>query len=97
MSKIDVVAHIHAKPGQEAALRAILEGFVAPTRKEDGCLRYDLFVDLSDVGKFTFIEEWTSTEALEAHGRSEHIQSGRARMADLLRESGWVQVLTRVA
>lgn len=97
MSKIDVVAHIHAKPGQEAALRAILEGFVAPTRKEDGCLRYDLFVDLSDGGKFTFIEEWTSTEALEAHGRSEHIQSGRARMADLLREPGWVQVLTRIA
>ena len=97
MSKIDVVAHIHAKPGQETALRGILEGFVAPTRKEDGCLRYDLFVDLSDGGKFTFIEEWTSTEALEAHGRSEHIQSGRARMADLLREPGWVQVLTRIA
>jgi len=97
MSKIDVVAHIHAKPGQEAALRAILEGFVAPTRKENGCLRYDLFVDLSDGGKFTFIEEWTSTEALDAHGRSEHIQSGRARMAELLREPGWVQVLTGVA
>ncbi|MEP7364559.1 MAG: putative quinol monooxygenase [Acidobacteriota bacterium] len=97
MSKIDVVAHIHAKPGHEAGLRAILEGFIAPTRKEDGCLRYDLFVDLSDAGKFTFIEEWTSEEALAAHGRSEHIQSGRARMPDFLREPGWVQVLTAIA
>ena len=96
MSKIDVVAHIHAKPGSEAALREILEGFVAPTRKEDGCLRYDLFVDLSDSGKFTFIEEWTSEAALEAHGKSAHITSGRARMGDLLREPGWVQVLTRI-
>ena len=97
MSKIDVVAHIHAKPGQEAALRSILEGFIAPTLKENGCLRYDLFVDLADAGKFTFIEEWTSTDALEAHGRSEHIQSGCARMPELLREPAWVQVLTGIA
>ena len=97
MSKIDVVAHIHAKPGQEAALRSILEGFIAPTLKENGCLRYDLFVDLADAGKFTFIEEWTSTDALEAHGQSEHIQSGRARMPELLREPAWVQVLTGIA
>ncbi len=96
MSKIDVVAHIHAKPGQEAAVREILEGFVAPTRKEEGCLRYDLFVDLSDAGKFTFIEEWTSTAALETHSQSAHITAGRAKMPDLLREPGWVQVLTRI-
>ena len=96
MSKIDVVAHIHAKTGSESVLREILEGFVAPTRKENGCLRYDLFVDLSDAGKFTFIEEWESEAALEAHSRSAHITSGRARMADILREPGWVQVLTRL-
>ncbi|MBI4906890.1 MAG: antibiotic biosynthesis monooxygenase [Acidobacteria bacterium] len=96
MSKIDVVAHIHAKPGHEAALREILEGFVAPTRQEEGCLRYDLFVDLSDAGKFTFIEEWTSAEALDKHSRSAHITAGRAKMPEFLREPGWVQVLTKL-
>lgn len=93
MPKIDVVAHIHAKPGQEAALKEILDSFVAPTRKEEGCLRYDLFVDISDPGKFTFIEEWTSEEALEKHSKSAHITAGRAKMPDVLREPGWVQVL----
>lgn len=96
MSKIDVVAHIHAKAGQEAALREVLEAFIAPTRVEEGCLRYDLFVDLSDAGKFTFIEEWTSVAALEKHGQSAHIQAGRAKMPELLREPAWVQVLTRI-
>jgi len=96
MSKIDVVAHIHAKPGSEAELRGILQGFIAPTLKEDGCLRYDLFLDLSDAGKFTFIEEWTSTDALERHGKSAHITAGRAAMGPLLREPGWVQVLRAV-
>ena len=95
--KVDVVAHIHAKPGREAELRAVLEGFVAPTRQEDGCLRYDLFVDLDDPTKFTFIEEWSSREALEAHGKSSHITAGRAMFPDLLAQPGWVQVLTRIA
>ena len=93
--KIDVVAHLHAKPGREAALRAVLQGFVAPTLKEDGCLRYDLFVDLDDPSKFTFIEEWSSREALNKHGQSAHIQTGRAQFPDLLAQPGWVQVLIR--
>ncbi|MBK5294118.1 MAG: antibiotic biosynthesis monooxygenase [Acidobacteriia bacterium] len=96
MSKIDVVAHIHAKPGNEAELKEILQGFVAPTLKEDGCVHYDLFLDISDPGKFTFIEAWTSTDALEQHGKSSHITAGRARMGPLLREPAWVQVLRPV-
>lgn len=95
--KIDVVAHIHAKPGQEAALRALLEGFVAPTRQEDGCLRYDLFVDLDDPAKFTYVEEWASREALNRHRDSPHITAGRAKFPDLLAEPAWVQVVTRIA
>ena len=58
--KVEVVAHLQAKPGCEGGLRAVLESFVAPTRLEKGCLRYDLNVDLDDPTKFTFIEEWES-------------------------------------
>ncbi len=93
--KIDVVAHIQAKPGQEAAVRAVLEGFIAPTLEENGCLRYDLFVDADDPTKFTFIEEWASRDALDAHGKSAHITAGRARMPELLAGPSWVQVLTK--
>jgi len=91
--KIDVVAHLQSKPGCEDALRTVLTGFVAPTRLEAGCLRYDLHVDLDDSTKFTFIEEWESREALTQHGQSEHIAAGRARFPDLLAQPAWVQVL----
>ena len=93
--KIDVVAHIQAKPGQEAAVRAVLQGFIAPTWLEDGCLRYDLFVDAGDATKYTFIEEWASREALNAHGQSAHIKAGRILMADRAAGPSWVQVLTK--
>ncbi|HEU0121979.1 MAG TPA: putative quinol monooxygenase [Bryobacteraceae bacterium] len=94
--KIDVVAHIHAAPGHEAVVREALESFVAPTRQEEGCLRYDLFQDLSDPLKFTFIEEWTSQAALEQHSRSAHIAAGRARMEGKLSGPSWVQVARRI-
>ena len=95
--KVDVVAHLQAKPGSERALRAVLESFVAPTRQEKGCLRYDLHVDLDDPTKLTFIEEWESREDLEMHGRSEHIAAGRVKFPELLLQPAWVQVLSRIA
>lgn len=91
--KIDVIAHIHAAPGNEAEVKEILTAFIAPTLQEAGCIRYDLFVDVTDAGKFTFIEEWESQAHLDAHGQSAHIGAGRARMAGKLREPAWVQVV----
>ena len=95
--KLDVVAHLYAAPGNEEYVREVLQGFVEPTRKEEGCLRYDLFADVSDPTRFTFIEEWTSTEALEAHSRSAHITSGRARLEGKMLQPGWVQRLQQIA
>jgi quinol monooxygenase YgiN len=94
--KSDVIAHLHAAPGHEDTVREALESFVAPTRQEEGCLRYDLFQDLSDPLKFTFIEEWTSPAALEKHSQSAHIAAGRAKMQGKLSEPAWVQVTRRI-
>ena len=94
--QVDVVAHIEAKPGEEAFVRSVLESYVAPTRLEDGCLRYDLFADISHPQKFTFVEEWTTLAALEKHGQSAHIAAGKAKLVDKVASPAWVQKLTRV-
>jgi quinol monooxygenase YgiN len=87
---------LHAKAGKEPELRKVLESFVAPTRLEEGCIRYDLFVDLDHPNKFTFIEEWASRDALNKHGQSSHIQEGRKHFPELLGEPAWVQVAVRI-
>jgi quinol monooxygenase YgiN len=79
-SKLDVVAHIEALPGEEPFVRSVLESYLAPTRAEDGCLRYDLFADVDNPAKFTFIEEWTSAEALFKHSQSAHLAAGGAKL-----------------
>jgi quinol monooxygenase YgiN len=94
--KIDVVAHIEALPGEEALVREVLESYIAPTRLEEGCLRYDLFVDQSNPCKFTFIEEWTSLEAPQKHSQSPHLAAGRPRVAGKLAGPNWVQILDRI-
>ena len=81
-----VIARLRAKEGQETALQEVLEGLIGPTRAEAGCLLYELWQDRADPASFTFVEEWTSDEALAAHGETDHIQSGRAAMSDLLAE-----------
>jgi quinol monooxygenase YgiN len=81
---LHIIATLRAKPGQEAALREILEGLIAPTRKEAGCLDYRLVENREDPAQFTFIEEWTNEAALEAHFETEHLVRGRERMGDLL-------------
>lgn len=96
-SQLDVVAHIQAAAGEETLVREVLESYVAPTRLEEGCLRYDLFVDIQDASKFTFIEEWTSADALYNHSQSAHILGGRAKLEGKLVGSTWVQRLNQIA
>ena len=95
-SQLDVVAHIHALPGEEAIVREVLESYVAPTRLEEGCLRYDLFIDIDDPSKFTFIEEWTSAELLYKHSQSAHLAAGKVRLVGKLAADPQVLKLTRI-
>lgn len=79
-----VIATFRARPGREAELLEVLDGLVEPTRREDGCRLYELWRNRADPGEFTFVEEWSSDEALAAHGASEHIAAARGRYPELI-------------
>jgi quinol monooxygenase YgiN len=64
---ITVVSTHQARSGKEAELKKALRSLVEPTRKEAGCINYDLHVSPEYPGKFMFHETWTSKEHLEAH------------------------------
>jgi len=80
---ITVVAVFQAKPGKENDLRAALIGLLAPTRKEAGCLSYDLHSSPEDPAKFLFHENWTGKAALDAHMQAPHIQKLLPRVNEL--------------
>ncbi|MFM2293723.1 MAG: hypothetical protein RLZZ350_136 [Verrucomicrobiota bacterium] len=83
MKTITVIATFQAQPGQETKLRESLLGLLAPTRREPGCLNYDLHQAPDDPAKFLFHENWASKAALDAHLKSPHVAVLLPRVGDL--------------
>jgi quinol monooxygenase YgiN len=80
---IRVVAHITALPEQVEALKTLTLSLLEPTRQEGGCRHYELYQNLVDPTDLTFIEEWESEVALEAHLATAHVQAALARLPEL--------------
>lgn len=97
MKTLTVVATFEARPGKEAELRVALIGLVAPTRKEAGCLNYDLHILPENPAKFLFHENWASKAALDAHMQSPQIQALLPRVNDLCTEFPTIMVWDRIA
>jgi quinol monooxygenase YgiN len=80
---IRVVAHITARPETVDETRELLLSLIEPTRAESGCVTYELMQNTTDPTDFTFVEEWTSDAALDAHLETEHLKRVAATGADL--------------
>jgi len=94
---LTVVAEMVAKPGKEDELKRHLLALVEPTRREDGCVQYDLHQSTGEPGRFVFYENWQSRELLERHLQSPHLQAFGAVEEELLAEPGRVLTYTRIA
>ena len=81
MPNLDVVAVITAKPGSEQIVEAALKALVGPSRKDHGCISYELFASASVPATFVTIERWQSQEDIDAHMASPH-------MADAITAAG---------
>jgi quinol monooxygenase YgiN len=81
---IRVVARIIALPDKVEALKAVLLELIEPTRQENGCIKYELLQNQSDPTDFTFVEEWASNHALDAHLASAHIEKAVAQLDGLV-------------
>lgn len=81
---VPVVAVITAKPGSEAVVRDALEKLVPPTRAEEGCLSYDLYVSTDNPGTFITVESWRDPTDLKSHMASDHIAATFAAAGEAL-------------
>jgi len=83
--RIKVVTRIVAQPERVEDLQAVLRDLVEPTRAESGCLQYELLQNVSDPTDFTFVQEWESKEAFEAHLNTDHTQQVARKLTQLLK------------
>ncbi|MEG3843421.1 putative quinol monooxygenase [Microcoleus sp. herbarium14] len=78
-----VVARLAAFPDKVAELKSLLLSIIEPTRKEAGCIKYELLQNQADPTDFTFVEEWESAALLEQHLASTHIQAAVQQLEGL--------------
>ena len=71
---IKVVAKHFAKEDKVNEIIELCKELVQETRKEEGCIKYEVYQDEKDLTILTMVEEWESREKLEKHMETKHFQ-----------------------
>jgi len=91
-----LIVILRAREGQETLLEAELRAMVGPTRREEGCLTYNLYRSVEAPGALLLHEVWASREAHTEHTHTPHFLRWNARKDVLLASSDrnfWKQIV----
>ena len=83
-NSIRIVARIVANRDSVDQVCSILSDLVEPTRNESGCISYELLQNRTDQTDFTFVEEWASDAAIDAHLTTNHIKGALTKLPGLV-------------
>ncbi|GGG50650.1 putative quinol monooxygenase [Epilithonimonas arachidiradicis] len=89
-------AIIHNKENSMMDAIELLKQLVIETRKETGCIQYELFEDNRNKGVFFIHETWESNEYLQQHQVSDHMMKFRENIASLLEKPNIVYIGNRL-
>lgn len=81
---VTLMVILRSREGQELLLEAELRALIAPTRKEQGCLRYDLHRSMEGPAAFLLHEVWKTREDHTRHTKTPHFLRWNARKDALL-------------
>jgi quinol monooxygenase YgiN len=74
---IHVVAHVDTIGGGQADAPGLLTRLAEASRKERGCLRFDVLQHTMRANHFTVVEVWENQKALDAHAAAAHTKQYR--------------------
>lgn len=75
-----VHAAVTTPAGKRNAFVEAAQPCIAATRKEEGCLQYDLMAATDNDTDLLYVERWSSREALDRHLNTPHMQEfGRVK------------------
>jgi quinol monooxygenase YgiN len=92
---VTLVVILKPREGQELMLEAELHALLAPSRKEEGCLRFDLHRVLEGPAAFLLHEVWDTREHHTSHTKTDHYLRWNARKDSVMasREAAfWKQI-----
>jgi quinol monooxygenase YgiN len=84
MALLTNLAFFRARETQSDALGAALQALVAPSRRDPGCVTYDLHQSIKDKHVWLVYENWHSLADLDAHMQSPHLQKFLRTVPELI-------------
>jgi quinol monooxygenase YgiN len=92
---ITIVSKNIVKEGKAEEFKNLAKELIEESRKEAGCISYNLNQDINNSNILTFIEEWKDKEAIEQHNKSTHFTSIVPKLGEL-REDKELNLYVRV-
>ncbi|MFI9510564.1 putative quinol monooxygenase [Nocardia sp. NPDC052566] len=96
MSTLTLNVRFLAKPGQEAALREVLQGLIEPTLTEAGNIRYELYLHPTDQARMVLLEEWVDEQALADHFETPYLKEAVPVLQEILAEPFQIRRFTEI-
>jgi len=97
MDNLEIVAILTAKAGSEALVGETLSALVEPTRAEDGCISYRVFVSAVDPATFITVETWNSQDEFNEHMQTPYVQHAFETAGDHLTQAPLIHPLSEVS
>jgi len=94
--KLTVVAKIVAKKESVESVKNEMLKLIEPTRKEQGCIEYNLHQDNEDPAVLVFYETWENRACLDKHMSTDHYKNYVSAVGGLIDEKV-VHKMTRIA
>jgi quinol monooxygenase YgiN len=91
---IYVVATTEVRPENLEAFIAGAKINIAHTRKEKGCIFYDLHVSATVPNRCVIVERWETQADLDAHGQSDHIKVWRELSGPMKQKPSVIEIIT---
>lgn len=83
MPELTNVAYFTAKPGRTKDLGDELLKLVAPSRKEEGCLRYEIHQSNDDSSMWMVLEDWRLASDFKLHMNTDYVLAFMAKVPHL--------------
>lgn len=93
---VTVLARFRVRTGKLPLFQELCGQLIAATRREPGCISYELFQSHADAAEMCFIEYWQSQADLDAHAASEHFTLLVPQLAALCEDAPLVQTFGKV-
>ena len=89
---IVVTSKFKSLPGMRTKVLEFASPCIESTRKEEGCLRYELFVSTEDDVTLQFVEEWADLDSLREHMKTPHLAKFKEQRKNSVEEGAVLKI-----